>query len=70
VDGVSFSASEAKAAVRWVNKASEEELKAAGITGRPLSSLLSARPFSSLQAIGETSQIGTQTMLNIQRAAK
>ena len=46
----------------WVNRASESELKAAGIYARGINIILEKRPFSSLDSFAQTPYLGTKSL--------
>jgi len=62
VDGVAFDAAHAARALTFVNTASEEQLRAAGVYGRGVSVVLGGRPFASLSAFGDTPYVGAKTV--------
>lgn len=61
-DGVYFTDAEAAAALRALNQASEDELRAVGISGRQINIILRGRPFSSIEAFAQTHYIGPVTV--------
>lgn len=68
VDGVFFSAAQVPRALAFVNEADEEALRRAGVYGRGVNVILERRPFASLQAFGDTPQIGIKTVEAVHRA--
>ncbi len=62
-DGVVMDADQAARALKFLNTASEAELRAAGVYGRGVSVVLEHRPFASLQAAADTPYIGEKTLL-------
>ncbi|MEL6345102.1 MAG: serine/threonine-protein kinase [Myxococcota bacterium] len=63
VDGVSFTASQAKAALMFVNEASYQQLRDAGMYPRQINVVMDKRPFASIAAFGETPFIGEKTVI-------
>jgi serine/threonine-protein kinase len=61
-DGVPFTAGEAAGATAWLNMASDDDLKAAGITGAQLRAVLDNRPRPDIQAWAATYQVGARTL--------
>ena len=52
----------------FVNDATEAQLEAAGIKGKPQNLLVEARPFESVDAIGATKGIGRRTLQSLNGA--
>lgn len=69
VDSVAFSTAEAAATVRFLNSASEDALRSAGIAGRQVNIILGERPFASVEAFAATHYIGPKTVAAVRRAA-
>ncbi len=65
VDEVRFSAEQAEAALRWLNSADSDSLRASGIAPRQANIILDGRPFESVQAFGDTPYIGTKTVQSV-----
>ena len=70
VDGVFFSAAHASRAVAFLNSASEEQLRTAGVYGRGVGVILNARPFADIQSFGATPQVGEKTVQAIHRVTE
>ena len=56
--------------VSWVNEATEDALKDAGVKGRALSLLQEERPFADADALGHTAGIGRRTLQALCTAAE
>jgi hypothetical protein len=70
VDEVSFTRrSEMAAVLRLANRATREELEAAGITGQRIEDLIGGRPYASVQKLGYTRGVGPDTMRKLHAAA-
>ena len=68
-DGVVFSAAEAAATVRFLNQATEDDLRRAGIAGRQVNIIREQRPFASIEVFAATHYIGEKTVTAARRAA-
>ncbi len=68
IDGVSFSAAHATAALRFANSASKDELVAAGIAPAQAAYVLKARPYADLAAFGAAYGVGPKTVQAVARA--
>lgn len=53
---------DASAAVAWVNRATPEELAAAGVYRRGVEVVVANRPFADMKAFASTKLIGTKTV--------
>ncbi len=62
VDGVFMRADQARGVLHWVNTASEDELRSAGIYGRGVNALVEGRPFASIEALGASPGVGEKTL--------
>lgn len=62
VDGVFMRAEQASRVLRWVNTASEEQLRGAGIYGRGVNALVEGRPFGSIEALAASPGVGEKTL--------
>ncbi len=62
IDGVWVEAATEGRVLAWVNRASESELKAAGIYTRGVNIILEKRPFSSLESFAQTPYLGTKSL--------
>lgn len=56
--------------VAWVNEATEDDLREAGVKGRALSVLQEARPFADAEALGHTNGVGRRTLQALCTAAE
>ena len=70
VDGVPFTPEEARRTLRFVNEASLVELRGAGVHATVATRILDARPFVSLEALGETPGIGPKSVATLRAAAR
>ena len=61
-DGIAFTQTQADASLRACNRATSDQLGAAGITGAQASIITSGRTWSSLGAVAGTTNIGPITM--------
>lgn len=62
VDGVAMSSGQAQALLVWVNGATEQELRAAGIYSRGVNVLLEKRPFGTVQELAATPYVGEKSI--------
>lgn len=62
VDGVSFSASEAARTLAFANRATEAQLRAAGIATTQLRAVERGRPYATIQAVGAAPGVGKKTL--------
>jgi hypothetical protein len=70
VDGVSFDAAHAARALEFINTATPDTLAQAGVYERGVGLILQKRPFSSMEAFGETSGIGGKTVEAVAEATR
>ncbi len=54
--------------LKFANSATEEELEAAGIKGKPQSVLIDARPFDTVESVGATKGVGRRTLQSLNGA--
>jgi DNA uptake protein ComE-like DNA-binding protein len=57
------------AVLSLANRATREELEAAGITGQRIEDLIGGRPYASVQKLGYTRGVGPDTMRKLHAAA-
>ncbi|MCB9778409.1 MAG: serine/threonine protein kinase [Alphaproteobacteria bacterium] len=69
-DGVYFSSAQAAAALALVNDGDADALRATGITGKQLTTLMDGRPFANLGAVAATPWIGEKTMEKLKAAVE
>ncbi|MCB9766097.1 MAG: serine/threonine protein kinase [Alphaproteobacteria bacterium] len=69
-DGIRFEADHAGRALAFLNTATEDQLRAAGVYGRGVNIILDGRPWSSLEAFGSTSYIGEKTVKAVADATR
>jgi len=69
VEGVAFSADEARATLRYANETDEATLRADGVDGRAVASILAARPIASMEALAELYWVGPATLRALKDAA-
>ncbi len=70
VDGVFFSGAHAARAVAFLNSATEDQLRTAGVYGRGVGVILNARPFTDIASFGATPQVGEKTVQAVHRATE
>ena len=68
-DGIPFTASEAAAAVRFLNDASDTQLRAAGVAGQQVKIILEGRPWSDIAGFAATYKIGEKTVAAVKAAS-
>jgi hypothetical protein len=61
-DDVVMTPADAAAAVAWVNRATPEELAAAGVYRRGVEVVLENRPFADMKTFAATRMVGTKTV--------
>ena len=70
VDGVAFTAAEAEATLRYLNSATAEQIREAGVVAHQTNLIVAGRPWASVEAFGATPQIGEKTVRAVYEAAR
>jgi serine/threonine protein kinase len=69
VESVTFTPEEARATLSWVNRASEQDLKAAGLYALGIPNILAQRPYESIEVFAATYYVGTSSVAAAKLAA-
>ena len=69
-DGVSFTAAQARATLRFANEADKGAFQAAGIRTQEFNKVAAGRPYSTLQTVAASPGVGPKTVQRMRDAAK